>query len=286
MRTLYVTDLDGTLMRNDMTISEESVRILNQLIDQGVLITYATARSFHSAYDITRDIHFKIPVITRNGTTFADQISAKETETAFFSKDILKDLKELIPIISRCGFTSAYIDGVMYKLYQEGEKSKEFQGYIDYYHSIGDTRMRMVENVEKQFEGNISYITLISSREELLPYYETIKDSDRWETVFQKDTYREEFWLEICPKNSTKAKAVLKLKDRLECDKLVVFGDSINDLPMFEVADEGISVSNARPEILNVANHIIDSNEDDAVAKYIQSIENIDKKLLTKHSSI
>ena len=33
MRTLYVTDLDGTLMRNDMTISDESVRILNRLID-------------------------------------------------------------------------------------------------------------------------------------------------------------------------------------------------------------------------------------------------------------
>ena len=36
MKTLYVTDLDGTLMRNDMTISEESVRMLNQLIDKGV----------------------------------------------------------------------------------------------------------------------------------------------------------------------------------------------------------------------------------------------------------
>ncbi|MBP5191967.1 MAG: HAD hydrolase family protein, partial [Eubacterium sp.] len=53
MKTLYVTDLDGTLMRNDMKISDESVRILNQLIDKGVLITYATARSFHSSYDIT-----------------------------------------------------------------------------------------------------------------------------------------------------------------------------------------------------------------------------------------
>ena len=54
MKTLYVTDLDGTLMRNDMTISEESVEILNRLIECGVLITYATARSFHSAYDITK----------------------------------------------------------------------------------------------------------------------------------------------------------------------------------------------------------------------------------------
>ena len=78
MKTLYVTDLDGTLMRNDMTISEESVRMLNQLIDKGVFITYATARSFHSAYEITKDIHFKVPVITRNGTTFADNENAKE----------------------------------------------------------------------------------------------------------------------------------------------------------------------------------------------------------------
>jgi len=273
MRTLYVTDLDGTLMKNDMTISEESVRIINQLIDSGILITYATARSFHSAYTITKNIRFKLPVITRNGTTFADQIVVKEQETSFFSIGVLKELKELLPVIYRCGFTSKYIDGEMYKMYQGGVKSKEFQGYLDYYHSIGDTRMRMVDDIEKQFEGDISYITLISTREELLPYYEAVKESDRWETVFQKDTYREEYWLEICPKDATKAKAVLKLKDRLECERLVVFGDSINDLPMFEIADEAISVSNARPEVLSAADHIIGSNESDAVAKYIRSVE-------------
>lgn len=273
MRTLYVTDLDGTLMKNDMTISEETVRILNRLIDCGVLITYATARSFQSAYDITKDIRFKIPVITRNGNTLADHMAAKEMETAFFPIDVIYDLKGLLPVIDRCGFTSVYIDGEMYKLYQGGEKSKEFQGYIDYYQSIEDKRMCMVDNTEKQFEGKVSYITLISTREELLPYYEAVKGSDRWETVFQKDTYRDEYWLEICPKDSTKAKAVLKLKNRLKCDRLVVFGDSINDLPMFEVADEGISVSNARPEILHAADQIIGSNEEDAVAKYIQSVE-------------
>ncbi|SEQ47702.1 hypothetical protein SAMN02910369_01860 [Lachnospiraceae bacterium NE2001] len=273
MKTLYVTDLDGTLMRNDMTISDESVRILNELIEDDVFITYATARSFHSAYEITKDIKFKIPVITRNGTTFADQINAKEVETAFFPEDVIKELKELLPIIESSGFTSVYIDGEMYKMYQSGKKSKEFQGYIDYYASIGDKRMRMVESADDQFKGNISYITLISSREELLPYYEAVKDSDKWETIFQKDTYREEFWLEICPKDSTKAKAVLKLKDRLGCDRLVVFGDSINDLPMFEVADVAASVSNARPEALKASDITIDSNENDAVAKYIQSKE-------------
>lgn len=52
------------------------------MIDRGVLITYATARSFHSAYDITKDIRFKIPVITRNGNTLADQIIGSNEEDA------------------------------------------------------------------------------------------------------------------------------------------------------------------------------------------------------------
>ena len=34
-RTLYVTDLDGTLMRNDQTLSEYTLRTLNRLIDEG-----------------------------------------------------------------------------------------------------------------------------------------------------------------------------------------------------------------------------------------------------------
>ena len=275
MKTLYVTDLDGTLMRNDVTISAESVRILNQLIDKGVLITYATARSFHSAYDITKDIHFKIPVITRNGTTFADNETAKELETAFFSAEVLDELKEKLPITDKCGFTSVYIDGEMFKLYLDGPRSKEFQGYIDYYKSIGDKRLVEVDDSEKLFKEKTktSYITLISSREELLPYYEAVKDSDRWETIFQKDTYRDEYWLEICPKDATKAKAVLKLKEKLKCDRVVVFGDSLNDLPMFEIADEAVSVANAMQEAIEASSLTIGSNEEDAVAKYIESKE-------------
>ncbi len=275
MKTLYVTDLDGTLMRNDVTISAESVRILNQLIDKGVLITYATARSFHSAYDITKDIHFMIPVITRNGTTFADNETAKELETSFFSAEVLDELKEKLPITDKCGFTSVYIDGEMFKLYLDGPRSEEFQGYIDYYKSIGDKRLVEVDDSEKLFKEKTktSYITLISSREELLPYYEAVKDSDRWETIFQKDTYRNEYWLEICPKDATKAKAVLRLKDKLKCDRVVVFGDSLNDLPMFEIADEAVSVANAMQEAIEASSLTIGSNEEDAVAKYIESKE-------------
>ena len=62
MNTLYVTDLDGTLMRTDKTLSRYTLETVNRLIDEGMLITYATARLFQSAYEITKDIHFNLPV--------------------------------------------------------------------------------------------------------------------------------------------------------------------------------------------------------------------------------
>lgn len=51
-----MTDLDGTLMRDDKTISNESVVILNRLFSQGIFLTYATARSLSSASEITKSI--------------------------------------------------------------------------------------------------------------------------------------------------------------------------------------------------------------------------------------
>ena len=64
MRTLYVTDLDGTLMRDDKIISNEIVDILNRLLSQGMFLTYATARLLSSASGITRNISFNLPSLS------------------------------------------------------------------------------------------------------------------------------------------------------------------------------------------------------------------------------
>ena len=51
MNTLYVSDLDGTLLNSDVKISENSKNIINTLIDKGMNFTVATARSLVSASD-------------------------------------------------------------------------------------------------------------------------------------------------------------------------------------------------------------------------------------------
>ena len=99
-----------------------------------------------------------------------------------------------------------------------------------------------------------------------------MKQYPGWECVFQKDTYRDEFWLEICPRNSTKAKAILRMKEKMGFQRLIVFGDSLNDVPMFRAADEAYAVAGAMPELKEIATGVIGSNEEDAVARYLESI--------------
>jgi len=268
LKTLYVTDLDGTLLRNDKSISDFTVDTLNRLIDEGNLITYASARSFVSSKKLTERIHFQLPVITRNGSVFASHVEDKEIEIARFSEDNISKLKVLLSeVIDSTGFLTSYINGQMSRLFRKENLTEGLNRYLQEH--ANDKNMISVEKGDELCYGTITYITMIAKKEDLQATYEKVKALDDWECNFQKDTYSDDFWLEICPKNSTKAKAVLKHKNQLNCDRLVVFGDGVNDLSMFEVADEACAVMNASEEVKNHASKVILSNEEDGVADFI-----------------
>ncbi|MBD5159833.1 MAG: HAD hydrolase family protein [Ruminococcus sp.] len=72
MNTLYVSDLDGTLLKSDETISEYTNEIINSLTEKGMIFSYATARSFVTAKKVTKGLNAKIPVIVYNGAFVID----------------------------------------------------------------------------------------------------------------------------------------------------------------------------------------------------------------------
>ncbi len=65
--TLYVSDLDGTLLTEEEKLTEFTLRVLNRLTEQGVRFTYATARSRNSAEVVTQGLNKSLPVIVYNG---------------------------------------------------------------------------------------------------------------------------------------------------------------------------------------------------------------------------
>lgn len=265
---LYVSDLDGTLMKNDGTLSEYTIQTINEMVERGMSFTFATARSIESARVITEKLKLQLPVITRNGAVLADNATGKHLEKAFFSNTEVELLKELLPELPRCGCVSCFIGEKMIRTYVPIEHTTEFQGYLDY--SKNASTIRPVSDIDALFCGVPGYVTMIGEQEEIAPIYERVKKYNNWECIFQKDTYLDEYWLEICPQNCTKAKSILKLKEKLGFEKLVVFGDSLNDVSMFQVADEAYAVKNAIDELKNIATAVIGSNEEDAVVKLLR----------------
>lgn len=268
MRTLYVSDLDGTLLRSDETISNSTKEIINQFIDNGGCFSYATARSIFTAKKVTREIHTKCPVIVYNGSFLVDPVNGNRLFSNFFDSDVYNILDDLFrngiyPIVY------AYIDGkekfsYIPKLCTEGMKrflkSRE-----------GDVRINEVETCEQLKTGDIFYIACIDDSESLISLYE--KYIGKYHCVYQKDFYTNDPWLEIMPLQASKSNTIKQLQNFLKCDRLIVFGNGVNDIDMFQIATESYAVENACDELKQYATGIIHSNDDDGVAKWLNERE-------------
>ena len=87
--------------------------------------------------------------------------------------------------------------------------------------------------------------------------------------MFYRDNYSDMYFLEIISKVVSKGSAAKQVKELIGADKMVAFGDNLNDIPLFEAADECYAVGNAENALNEIATDVIGSNDEDAVAKYI-----------------
>lgn len=130
-----------------------------------------------------------------------------------------------------------------------------------------DIRNNPVISVKDLQKGTPFYITCMDTTQKLEPIYGKYKNT--YHCVYSTDIYSKSQWLEIMPKETTKSNAVLQLKKLLNCDRIIAFGDGLNDIDMFKIADECYAVSNAVDELKEIATSIIESNDNDGVAKWL-----------------
>ena len=267
LKTLYVTDLDGTLLNKSAAVSPRSCEILNGLIRDGMLLTYATARSLSSASLVTRGLSLSVPVITYNGAFLMNPNTKEALDFVGFRQDEVQKAKRVMDELGISPLVYAVIGGreqVSWNIFKENEG---IQNYLS--RRRGDKRLRPLRGEEELYEGEIFYFTCIGNREELLPLYEVFRKDPDYACHFQKELYQPEHWCEIMPAQATKEKAVRKLKQMLACDQVVAFGDSYNDIPLFQIADRCYAVENAVDELKALATGIIESNERDGVAEWL-----------------
>lgn len=261
-KTLFVSDLDGTLLTSEQRISDFTLNTINALVERGMLFSYATARSYATSSIVTKGLSENIPVIVYNGTFILENGSKKQLlSNAFSSEDALRILHIL---------TDGGIFPIVYSFIEEKEKFSYIphpstEGFLNT--RRGDGRDRPVSDISELEIGDIFHFSCIDTPDKLLPLYEKLKDD--FSCVYYREMYGGEWWLEVQPKAATKANAVAALKKLLACDRVICFGDGKNDMSMFKTADECYAMGNADDTLKKIATAVIDTNDNDGVAKWL-----------------
>lgn len=270
---LFVSDLDGTLLNDKQEIDNESIEIINQLINKGMNFTVATARSIESVREIVKALQIKVPMILINGVFIFDAAKSRNIKENYLPTQLAARVLEAYlesgtnPLV----YTTDS-DGNSH-IYYRGIFNKSEENYIGNRLSKRDRRFRIIKDYDECINENILTVNAIDKPQKLEKAFQIYVNNEECACHYGPDIYTPAFnWLEISSRYATKKEAVLYLKNKFNFEKVVCFGDNLNDLSMFEAADEKYAVSNAHETILNTADKIIESNNHNGVARFLKTV--------------
>ena len=272
-RTLYISDLDGTLLDENAKISDYAKRELIKLINKGMHFTVASARSIFSIKQILGDIPFEFPIISFNGGYIIDYKTEKIFHAANICEEAVEYLEnwmkknEVYPFIS-C------LDGEEQLLLYKTITSGGMKWYLDNLNKSLDKRLKKFEEIDDiKYMKKMSY-TFMDKEDKIEKIYNEFSNILKNKVNFQKfeNSYSPGwFWLTIESKEATKAEGIKKMMEisKVKFDEIIVFGDHLNDYEMFDFADRAYAVSNAEDELKKIASDVIGSNLEDGVIKFL-----------------
>ena len=273
MSKIYISDLDGTLLQNDGTISKYTREKLKILIKNDVKFTVASARSVISIQKILVDIPIKLPIIEFNGAFISNLKTGEHLIINEINKDYTKEILEIIKKNNKMPFISSF-NGTQDCLYYSKIINEGMDYYLNNRIQAYDNRLRKLTNLEESLNENIVCYTIIDEKERLTNVINEIRDKypDELELHEIENQYSPGWcWFTIHDKKATKDQAIQHLLKILnsEIDNLTVFGDNLNDIKMFKLVSRSVAVKNASEELKKYASDITDTNENDGVVKFI-----------------
>jgi Cof subfamily protein (haloacid dehalogenase superfamily) len=266
--TLYVSDLDGTLLTPEKKVSENTVSILNRLLEKGLLFTVATARSSSTAGELLRALHLTLPGVLLNGALLYDFVHKRYVDC----NEIAPEASERVLAILRKHdrIPMQYVleeDGICVQF--ERLYNPEEEAFYEERRHKAYKRFCQVERLSPD-AGRVIYYTMIDTRERLMLVSEELKPIQGIRHVMYRDVYSQLYFLEIFSDRASKSNGMKRVQALCGADKVTAFGDNFNDVDMLRAADTALVVSDGVTEVKAMASQIIGPSTEDGVARYLE----------------
>lgn len=272
-KTLFVSDLDGTLLSPETIITEESKRLLNEAIDHGALFTIATARTPATVSRLLKGIRMPLPAIVMTGSALWNVDNGIYEDVKFLEGEVAKRLHAIYLEKGLPTFIYTLKDNKL-QIYHSGSLSDLDRKFIaervdSPYKEFHITESGNSEIPDEAYSRVLLFYTMYPDDMVEAVYCELRKDTGCYPVSYHDMYGGEVCILEVFSSRTSKAAAVKRMAERTGADRITVFGDNINDLSMMQVADTPVAVENAIEEVKAKARIVIGPNSMDSVARYI-----------------
>jgi len=257
-------DLDGTLLRSDGKVSEATRSLISLLQKKGCLCTIATGRMFQSAAAVAREISlFRVPLIAYNGSL----LRVLGEKSSLFSWGIPKELAG--ELLRFCKKNNWYVQSYL----EDRLLVEEKRYWTEYYENLASVQAHALGETFFSPSGDPLKILLAAENEEEHALMIRSLTERFGDTIFLAGSHTPEArFLEVVAQGVNKGKALEKLCEHqgISLEETLVFGDSENDVPLFESAAVSVAMGNAAPHVRNRATYGTESNDQEGIALFFE----------------
>lgn len=255
---VVATDLDGTLLRSDGTVSDRTRDVLTALDEGGTHVVFVTARPPRWLGEVGRLVGGHGVIICLGGACVYDVGTRQVVESRGFAplalRDVVRDLRAAVPGVA---LAVEQVEGPVFdpEFRHDEDMPDSWRGPVE--RALGAPVAKLLARTEDLGQD---------------AFFERVLDAvgDRALLAFSGA----EGLAELLPPDVTKAGALAAwcATHGIGAEEVWAFGDMPNDLPMLAWAGTSYAVANAHPEVLTAATRVTASNDDDGVALALERL--------------
>ncbi|MCL1951239.1 MAG: GNAT family N-acetyltransferase [Oscillospiraceae bacterium] len=268
--TLCISDLDGTLLTPQAALSPFAIESLRKLMQHGLCFTIATARTWQSAGILLRDIlPLSAPAVLLNGALVYDTQANQYVKKEIIPPGRVRELLRVMKAHGQTGYLYSIREGFIRPYHEDISTRPLLQAFMAA--RTGYYTFTRTDDLALHAEEEIVYLTMQDRWEALAGLHDAVKALPKLDCVLYEDSYTPGVWyLECFSRTASKFNAVRWLRGACGYDKIIGFGDNLNDIPLFAACDDAWAVSNAKAELKAAATGVIGSNEEDGVVQFLR----------------
>ena len=283
MVKMVVSDMDGTLLSRKTGISPGNLEAIHELEEKGIEFVIASGRDYRGVYSILDDYHLKCEAILGNGSQYVAREGAILL-SCYMKKAVVKAVVEVfksrqIPymIFATDGFYTGYEPSFVRDRFINRSKSR-FGTKEAEFEKNGKQRFMPCNHLQKiddfdQFLSGGRDIIKVEGFSGVQEMEEAKKSLEHIEGISFLSSFEDN--VEVTDKGAQKGYILEKVSAMrgLSRDEVMVIGDGMNDLSLFERFPNSYAPANACDKIKELAGTIVSSNEEDGFAQAVRMMQ-------------